>query len=144
MSFSCRKGKLDRCFNRLDRPSEESQPGQFPSLNWIAQPLQVPCLLFTGQVQTARKTNFKIIYQPIIMIFSINCRNIPINNCMRGPIGAIVGQHVGPMWATHMGPIWFCLRDKTGPHLGSSLIYWANPPTSHAFSTGIQLGSPLI
>ena len=32
MSFSCKKGEFDRCFNRLDRPVEESQPDQFPSL----------------------------------------------------------------------------------------------------------------
>ena len=36
MSFSSQKGELDRFFNRLDRPVEESrpdrQPDRFPSL----------------------------------------------------------------------------------------------------------------
>ena len=32
MSFNCKKGEFDRCFNRLDRPVEESRPDQFPSL----------------------------------------------------------------------------------------------------------------
>ena len=32
MSFSCKKGKFDLCFNRLDRPVEKSRPDRFPSL----------------------------------------------------------------------------------------------------------------
>ena len=30
MSFSCKKGKFGRCFNRLDRPVEESRPERIP------------------------------------------------------------------------------------------------------------------
>ena len=30
MSFSCQKGELDRFFNRLDRPVEESRPDRQP------------------------------------------------------------------------------------------------------------------
>ena len=30
MSFSCQKGEFDRCFNRLDRPVEESRPDRQP------------------------------------------------------------------------------------------------------------------
>ena len=30
MSFSCKKGKFDRYFNRLDRPVEESRPDRQP------------------------------------------------------------------------------------------------------------------
>ena len=30
MPFSCKKGELDRCFNRLDRPVKESQPDRQP------------------------------------------------------------------------------------------------------------------
>ena len=30
MSFSSEKGKFDRCFNRLDRPVEESRPDRLP------------------------------------------------------------------------------------------------------------------
>ena len=35
MSFSCQKGELDRFFNRLDWPVEESRPDRFPSLVYI-------------------------------------------------------------------------------------------------------------
>ena len=28
MSFSCKKGEFNRCFNRLDRPVEEPRPDQ--------------------------------------------------------------------------------------------------------------------
>ena len=30
MSFSCKKGEFDRCFNRLDRPVEEYRPDRQP------------------------------------------------------------------------------------------------------------------
>ena len=32
MSFTCKKEEFDRCFNRLNRPVEESRPDRFPSL----------------------------------------------------------------------------------------------------------------
>ena len=32
MFFGCNKGEFDRCFNRSDRPVEESRPDRFPSL----------------------------------------------------------------------------------------------------------------
>ena len=32
MSFTYQKGEFDRCFNRLDRPVEESRPDRFPFL----------------------------------------------------------------------------------------------------------------
>ena len=28
MSFTCKKGEFDRCFNWLDRPAKESRPTQ--------------------------------------------------------------------------------------------------------------------
>ena len=31
MSFSIKKGEFDRCFNRLDRPVEESRPDRQPN-----------------------------------------------------------------------------------------------------------------
>ena len=38
MSFSSKKGEFDRCFNRLDRPVEESRPDRFPSLSDLIIP----------------------------------------------------------------------------------------------------------
>ena len=59
MSFSCQKGEFDRCFNRLDRPVEESRrdrqpdrpvdptgagrPDRFPSLSWGLRPKPPIC-----------------------------------------------------------------------------------------------------
>ena len=45
MSFSSRKGEFDRCFNRLDRPFEESRPDRPVDLTGAGRPKRFPSLL---------------------------------------------------------------------------------------------------
>ena len=53
MSFSCEKGELYRCFNRLDRPVEESRPDRQP--DWPVDPTSFR--LWVGNSCTENKIN---------------------------------------------------------------------------------------
>ena len=56
MSFSCKKGEFDRCFNRLDRPVEESQP------DWPVNPIgfYLGIKLITGSNHKKATSNVEI------------------------------------------------------------------------------------
>ena len=64
MSFSCQKGKFDRCFNRLDRPVEESRPDRqsdrpvdSTSAGWPDRFPSLDQILRKSQLKTTKKTN---------------------------------------------------------------------------------------
>ena len=77
MSFSCKKGEFDRCFNRHDRPVEESRPDRFPSLDGTIKLYQLkPCLKRKGY----EKLNFfDVCGQEFLMLHLLY--NFPSMSC---------------------------------------------------------------
>ena len=70
MSFSCKKGEFDRCFNRLDRPVEESRPDRFPCF------VKTSFFLVFNRIQ-GKQLNLKQNFSHISNAFGQCCESVP-------------------------------------------------------------------